>query len=88
MFMIVTRRRGVPVAYPAPRRHDRCYGIGVELAGDGQTELGLVKEDGGFQVGVEIVGEVGVGEGGEVAEAAEVLLEVGHAGDVAAFDGV
>lgn len=51
-------RRVRVIADAAPRRHNRRYGVGVELSGDGQAEVLLVKHDGRLEFGVEVIGEV------------------------------
>ena len=73
----------------APRRHDGRYSIGVEFPCDWQAEALLVTEDGGLELGIEGVREVGrcFGES-EVSETVEVLFEFRHAADVAASLGV
>ncbi|KAK3429001.1 hypothetical protein EUGRSUZ_E00420 [Eucalyptus grandis] len=76
---------GVPDA--APGRHDGRYGLGVELAGDVEPEVGLERDDGGLEVVIEHVREVGDG-GGEVPEPAEVPLELRHAVHLAPLPGV
>ncbi|KAF7810101.1 hypothetical protein G2W53_036844 [Senna tora] len=86
------RKRGAAVvADAASRRHDRRYGVGVELSGDGQAEPLLVEHDGGLELVVEDIGEI-TGPRRfllrEIAEAVEVLLELAHAAHVAAPLGV
>ncbi|KAF8019321.1 hypothetical protein BT93_G0102 [Corymbia citriodora subsp. variegata] len=76
---------GVPDA--APGRHDGRYGLRVELAGDREPEVGLVRHDRGLEVVVEHVREVGVGRR-EVPEPAEIPLELRHAVHVAPLAGV
>ena len=68
----------IRIAAPGPYNVVNC--LVVELASDVKVEVSLVSSESRFEGVIEIVGEIGVGEGVEdVTEVLKVAFELGQA---------